>query len=115
MNNLVRFVDPVERKIARRLLDDILKRGYLLRIWEGEGWALTVPTSDRQTILDALASTGLDTLWIIKPDAVLGPLRKGGITLIWGNGRDLISDWTDCPEIDEIVNPVNDWIETRNF
>ena len=110
-NGLSLYTSPLEQRIAKHLVDEILKRGYMVRVWDGEGWAHKEYTSERRVILDAMASTGIDSLRLSQTDPVWGKRRIGGITLIYGNDRDLISDWTDRPEIDEIANAVNDWID----
>lgn len=105
------YVSAEEQRIAKWVVDAILERGYLVRVWEGEGWAHKASTRDRSEILGAMASTEADTLCISKPDATFGKMRIGSITLIWGNGCDLLSDWTDRPEVDEIARAVCQLIE----
>ena len=77
----------IEKRISELLVDTLLKEN-LISVNEGE--ETTVEKSqDRKQILDALETTEADTLFVYRPNGK----RIGHFWLIWGNGRDLISDY----------------------
>jgi hypothetical protein len=39
------------------------------------------------------------------------PKRIGAITLIWGNGYDILHDHTDTPELEKLVRPTMEYAE----
>lgn len=86
------YASSQERMIAKRLVDDILAAGHVISVNDGEAFPVK-RSADRTTILDALASTGSDTLVIRDTSGE----RVGFVLLIWGNGTDLISDCSDNP------------------
>lgn len=86
------YASPVERKIATALVDEILRRGYTISVFDGEETTLS-KSNDREAIFDFLATTDMDTLRLYR-----GGMHEGSILLIWGNGEDLISDHSDVPE-----------------
>ncbi|UXL28294.1 hypothetical protein [Stenotrophomonas maltophilia] len=57
---------------------------------------------DRQEVLEALASTDHDHLRFYRPDAT----KAGFVLLIWENGDDAASDWSDNDETNALVMPV---------
>ena len=95
MTEFTQFAKPGEQKIARKLVREALRRGYVVSVWDGEEWALRGATK-LQDVLDQLCSTGQDVVSIRKP-------RDGGaikFLLVWGNdpeGCELIADHTDSP------------------
>ncbi len=86
-----------ERRIASKLVERILAKGYVISVFEGEQWCLS-RSSDKAHIFAALASTDSDTLRIRTVDGA----PVGSIVLIWGNEDDLISDASDSEEIEEL-------------
>ncbi len=79
----------IERVIAKRLVTDLIRAGYTLSVNDGEETTLARST-DRRAVFAALATTGEDYLYAhTDPDSVFGWVR-----LIWGNGPDLISDYS---------------------
>ncbi len=87
----------LEMTIAKELIERALARGYTVSVYDGEEF--TVKRSvDLATIIASLATTDCDTLVIRN-----GKDRLGSILLIWGNGEDVISDYTDKPEIEALV------------
>jgi hypothetical protein len=88
-----RYTALGERRVARALVERILSHGCLISVDDGEEFTLARSTS-KKAVLDALATTGEDTLHI--RDAHGG--RLGWILLVWGNcetGEELIADHTD--------------------
>lgn len=85
-------IDPIERQIAERLIDDVLGSGASVSIFDGEH--TTVRRSrDRADILAALGTTDSDVVRIHTASAP-GTIHHAWVLLIWGNGFDLISDST---------------------
>ena len=77
-----------EKMIAELLVEELLNSNKLVSVNDGE--ETTVRKSDnRKEIVDALGTTDSDTLEVFRPDGE----RVGYFWLIWGNGRDLISDY----------------------
>jgi hypothetical protein len=71
----------VEKKIASRLVHDILASGSDISVWEGGDYAIKNSTN-KEEVMAALGSTGIDYLY----------MSYGSILLVWGNGNELISD-----------------------
>lgn len=87
--------DELERAIAAQIVADALARGWSLSVrdsFDNEGKITVACSTDPAEIMGALASTEGDT--IIAHD-VNG--RVGSVTLIYGNGCDVIHDSTDNP------------------
>ena len=83
---LEKYASAEEQKIARRLVRHLLKCGYELAVDDGE--EITTPcTTDADTILAALATTGMDRI-----HCYVNGQQKSWVLLIWCNGEDLISD-----------------------
>ena len=78
---------------ATALVDAILARGHAITVHDGEAFAVK-RSSDRNTILDALASTEADTLIVRDANGT----KLGSFFLVYGNGPDeLIADYTFNP------------------
>lgn len=92
------YASPIERMIARQLVADILRAGHVIAVYDGEEYACgrSVRESD---ILRAMGATELDELRIWKRDGA----PVGAVLLIWGNGRDLISDNSANPETEALL------------
>lgn len=96
------YVLEDEQKIATKLVDTILEAGHMISVIDGEEVVVRRST-DRAEILEAMASTDSDTLVIRDSQR----RRIGSVTLIWGNGCDLISDNTVDPkgEMEALLAP----------
>lgn len=77
-----------EKLIVGKLVADLLAAGYSLSVYDGEEYPLRRST-DADAIYKALASTDFDRLHTHKEG-----YREGWVLLIWGNDRDIISDYT---------------------
>lgn len=99
---LTRFVGEAARNRAIRLVDLALERGYRLGVHDGEEWVLRDST-DREAVLDAMASTDHDLLRIENPAA-----KAGNVMLIWENGEDVISDYHCAEHIEALVSDVSE-------
>lgn len=87
----VKMRQEVERKVIKALVDESLKAGYLISVYDGE--EMVVKKSDQaDAIMNAIMSTDEDTLLYYKPGQ---NTRSGWVKLIYGNdGYDVISDYT---------------------
>lgn len=92
--DLDRYATPGERQAATRLVDALLAAGYSLRLNDGEEWLPeSGATRERDAILDAMASTGEETICAYKPDG----RSAGQVYLVYGNdpdGSELYADYT---------------------
>lgn len=93
-----------EAFIASALVLACLAKGYSLSVHDGDSLVVRRST-DRELILSSLASTEEDTLRIYGADGE----ALGGILLIWGNGLDLMADWTDSEAINALCLPLIDY------
>lgn len=95
---VMEYASREERKLAMALVDRLLGAGLELQVYDGE--EVTTPwTADKNVILAALCTTESDSLIVRK-----GGSRVGSVLLIWGNGGDLISDYTDTPVLNELLD-----------
>jgi hypothetical protein len=84
----------VERAIVRRLCDEMIARGYRLRLWDGEAW-LTVNghVDNTDAIMADVQSCDDEVLYLFAPIPEGGWRQYGSVTLIYGNdGWDVIAD-----------------------
>lgn len=95
-----------ETKIAKALIKAALKRGYLISVNDGEEWAIQ-KSMDASAVWDAMRSTDADTLVFFADSKDAGYVRLGFALLIWGNGEDIISDYSAKVKIDELVEEAN--------
>jgi hypothetical protein len=86
---LMPHVGDTERQIAARIVQDAVTHGWTVCVNDGGAWTV-VRGDDAETILAAMGTTGSDTLRFLR-----GAREYGGwVTLIWGNGPDVISDYS---------------------
>lgn len=98
----------IELPIARHLIHHILSEGFEIALHDGE--EIAVPrTRNFGALNQGLASTDHDNLIIYLSGA---PKRIGTITLIWGNGCDILHDHTDRPEFERLTRPTMDYAES---
>lgn len=103
---LSRYATEGEARVAHRLVDELLDRGYSVAVHDGCEVAL--PRSrDSAEIVGALCTTGEDNLIVFDADNH----RLGTFQLIYGNahdGSELIADWVIAeaghPLFEEIAN-----------
>lgn len=98
--SFMRYATKGERRVAEKLVQCMLDRGYTVSVQDGYEW--TVKHSTRlQPVLDALCTTGEDNVRCRNKDGAI----VGTFTLIWGNaedGEELISDYGGGDEADVI-------------
>lgn len=92
----------IERMILKRLVEHLLGLGHKLTVNDGEEETVK-RSSDRTEVLKALRTTDEDYL-IVHRDG----LKDGWVRLIYGNGIDLISDYTT--NLEEELEPVNEFV-----
>jgi hypothetical protein len=98
----------IENRIAYLLVNQVLTNCCTVSVHDGEETTLH-KSANVQKILDALGTTDSDTLTIFGDEGE----RVGHFWLIWGNGRDLISDYgasneSDFQYMDDVINIVDD-------
>ena len=86
------YVSRDDAKTATALVDAILANpGHTISVNDGDGWAIR-RSADRAKILEAMASTGEDTLAVFDANGD----RLGSFWLIYGHGPgELIADHSD--------------------
>lgn len=102
----------IEWEIANRLVDDLLAAGFLVSVNDGEETVLE-NSINKESILDSMASTNEDFLHVTKSIAA-DHILYGWVRLVYGNGIDLISDYTT--NLKEVMAGVDElWkkLETR--
>lgn len=98
------YMAEVECKIVKAILKAARDGGYSISINDGE--ETTVKRSqDWAAILAAMATTEEDWLRLHREGD-----RTGWVTLVYGNGIDLISDYTT--NLEEVMAPLNAYVET---
>lgn len=87
------YMTPGEHEAARRLVRAILARSMSIQVSDGEEDVLPLPSTDENTIISRLGSTGEDVLAAFAPDHK----PVGIFSLIYGNaedGSELVHDHT---------------------
>lgn len=95
----------VERRIIRRLVNDLLVAGFQVEVWDGEETALQ-PSIDIDAIMGAIMTTDDDHLYVYKTEAdgTRPKAHFGWIQLVYGNdGYDVVSDYT--VNLEEVLKP----------
>ena len=100
--SLANLRNPSEKLIAVKIVDDALAAGYTISVYDGEAYPVK-RSADADTILGAMASTEMDTL-VFRKDGE----RIGSVVLIYGNGHDLISDYTDNEAMEALLAPATE-------
>jgi hypothetical protein len=91
----------IEHKIAEQLVTNALLLDYAVSVHDGEAFAVK-RSSNKQEIIAALNSTDEDKLVFRKNGEVVG-----SVYLIWGNGADVISNYSDNEKIEALVNTIS--------
>lgn len=98
----------IESKIVNRLLDAIFyneKPRYQVTIHDGENE--TALLHARTAVRREMAATERDTVHLWTRDDKGNMQRAGHVVLIYGNGLDLISDYSLI--LEDLLKPVTDW------
>jgi hypothetical protein len=101
---LDRYAGKEEAVTARRLVRKALEAGYAISVNDGEEWTVAKST-DRMTVLSALATTGMD--WLVFRDAE--GVKIGFMMLVYQNGPgdELIADHTANDAMDLLFKQAN--------
>lgn len=102
-----------ENRIIDCILSTVFAAGYEVSIFDGEEFILR-RSSDVDTIKEALNSSGMDWLRVLKKD---DPYQIGSILLIYNNGNDgldLIANTAsgDHAAFDDLLNPVYELVDS---
>lgn len=82
----------VEQLISRRVVRDALAAGLFVSVYDGEEMVVKKSRSQAE-IVAAMFSTGEDVLYFYREvDGAM--VSAGWVTLIYGNGIDVISDYS---------------------
>ncbi|AXH77933.1 MAG: hypothetical protein [Microviridae sp.] len=84
----VSSLDPIEARILHCLVDSAIGADCTVSVFDGEAWVLT-KSKDAAAIVAALGSSDFDVLLLRRNGDVIGSCK-----LIYGNGVDVLSDWT---------------------
>ena len=85
---------------ARNIIKKALAKGYTVSVNDGEAWTVK-QSSDENAIVNALNTTGEDTLKLRDQNGVVGM-----IYLVWGNARDgseLVCDFSDNDAMNALI------------
>jgi hypothetical protein len=89
-------MEMIERIIVQRVISDLLKAGFRLGVNDGEETTLK-HSKDMVAITAAMYSTDEDYLLVYRG---FEEEHFGWVRLIYGNGRDVVSDYTTNLETD---------------
>ena len=96
-------MDNTERRITNRLVLDAVKtKRYVVSVNDGGSFTVCY-SSNINEITRALGTTDSDTLHFskIEGDTIT---RIGSVDLVYGNGCDVISDYSDNTLMEELTN-----------
>lgn len=91
----------IEKQIVNLILDRVLAEGGAIDVHDGEETPLK-NSRDKTAIFAAMFSTDEDYLYIRQSP---GQKPMGWVRLIYGNGIDLISDYT--VNLETLLEPIN--------
>lgn len=101
----------LELRIAYLVVREALAANCLVSVFDGEEYPLK-RSSDAVEIMRALCSTDEDTLLLRDANGA----RLGSVLLIWGNGQDVISDYSytpaTCANVELILAKANEYAES---
>jgi hypothetical protein len=101
--SLSRLRNKIEATIVRAIVTDALKLGYSVSVYDGEEFGIENST-DRKAILAECAATDEDRLYFTP----VGQTKATGVVwIIYGEGDTCLTDWTDTPEMNEILRRAN--------
>lgn len=87
-----------EQRIAKKVVTDALAAGYLIDVDDG-GDVVLRQSKDEAAIVAAMFSTDADVLTVRESDG----RRVGSIYFLYGNGSEVLSDYTDKPAIAAVI------------
>lgn len=106
MRNETRLL--IERRIVEKLLSTAQEDGWTIdSVYDGEEYIKT-PTAAEA--LEAIFAVDDATVRFRKGD---GPLR--GVYIVLGNCEDVLSDYSDVPDLTATMDKVYAWIENAGY
>ncbi|ACD21593.1 hypothetical protein [Paraburkholderia phytofirmans] len=101
-------MDKTESRIARRVVSALLAAGYGISIDDGE--AETPVLHEERKIIREMSATCSDRIYVWTRDSVADAetRRNGWVLMVYGNGIDVLTDYTT--NLEATLKPVNDWI-----
>lgn len=99
-----------EKAAAAAIIDRILAAGFEARVYYEDGHPGCRYTANRDTLLGELQATSMETVVFAAPPVRPGDkyARRGWITFIWGNGPDVVADFSDNIPTRQIVETFAD-------
>ena len=108
--------NKTEAKIINKIITSALKNGYSISVFDGEDYSLLRSTTRKEIKAECFATDETTLIfhkgeypdnkgWVVVSD------YKGWVWLIHGNSYDVISDYSDNPEIEEILKPAMQYAE----
>ncbi len=95
--------DPIEQQIVLAIVEDAIKAGFALRFDYEEGqFGPDKPSTDVAEVLKCAAACERETLLLYKQGRC-----KGAIFLVYGNGCDILCDYSDTPAMVEMLERAN--------
>lgn len=95
-----------ERLVIRAAIQQLLSKGYALKLLDSDHQELTQMTQSWQVIMKELMACDVELLVVYRFNGTV-PVRAGYIFLVYGNdGWDVINDTSQW--IDEELRPVNE-------
>lgn len=95
----------IEQAIVNVLVDTALVKGYTISVYDGEAYPVQ-RSNDKKTIITGMFSTDED--WLIFRH---NGLKVGKVFLVYGNGYDVIADWSANTATDDLLKPALDLSE----
>jgi hypothetical protein len=95
------MTDPVEVELCHKLVKKGLAAGYRISVYDGEECVRYASVREAE-ILEVLFETELNKLRFLTP---IGK-HIGDVALIYGNGENVISHWSDNVAINELIEQV---------
>lgn len=99
-----------EKRAAERIIRAGLKKGWHGRILDEERSVAVRLTADFAALAAELQATSMETVEFFAPPAREGDRYafRGAVVFVWGNGEDVVADYTDNLNIRSLVGQFAD-------
>jgi hypothetical protein len=101
-----KYMSDTEHKILQHLIDVAELHGYTV-VSVDDGGDIAEPVTSKEEAIEAVDAVEMSSLRFVNESH---PSFWVGVIL--GNGRDLIHDYPDRPEVDRIMEQVQDYAES---
>jgi hypothetical protein len=104
----------MERQIVEAVIDEALRLGYNITVWDGDDDPSLEKSTDRQSILDATLNVTDEIVFTFRHSDHSGPGgqigdRLGWVQFVFGNdGYDVIADSVETSHVELICQKAND-------